>query len=957
MRKKILIYSLIFLGVVAILGYFGSQTLAYRTDCPTNCGSPNYCWACNDSCNGLEAVHDCVCQPGQTSPAGSGHCAGTVTCGDTGQWTSYSCGSAWNFCEVCTASCNTDGISGTNPNACACNPGQIRTCGSAGVCNGTETCSDKGQWSSCSSDRNSCTTVVNGWCSDGSCVGAVIPPGPSGCPTTCNTGNDCTVSVCLSTTNQCSTPANVPDGIACTTSSGGTGTCSSGVCNRVSGIPGSTCGAGDCTGVWDSSGKICSSVDKYCYKQCFTLSQCLSDGSCGKGAPSPADTPCGCGNACNGTGSCLANPKWCKAPNYCRLGMLVTTCDCPTDPGAYPPSGNYCQCEPGETKVPLYEDGCTGLKTCTDKGLWSYDYSSSNGYAAGCLIINGPKSDSSCNGGWCTEPNYHLQCSLNACVPFKDTSTSFNDTCSSDYDCRSGGGGTPPPPAGYDKYVTFTAVRNGPLPDPQVLDLGDLLSFNYDPQVSMRDAYDQVTNKYWLNTASNDSSYSCETKEYSNMGDVKICFGNLQITYSITTTGLATGSYDARDYVDTDICTEPDCSEGHIFIDVRYEVTEPVIPVVAYAKISKDGVNYSNSVTVTQGVATPIYLSAEGSYDLNGWSDPTKGISKCEWNSDLNKGSPTFEQTINNPTSPSACNIGPLKSDGTWGAGGTITFNDTSGNYTYNILKLTDKQGAVSNVAAVSVNVQAGGLPPDGCPNCGCTDPITCPQPPGNPTTSKLNSDTSFFCPSQQVAFSWSYSDPNGDPQSAFKIQADDNSDFSSPAINTIQSSSVSSFTSSVGALSLGTTYHWRVAVEDSTLEWSNWSNVAQFATPSTCLVSPKPDFTLTRNPNVIFATILAGGPPATSTDTTITLAPINGFNSDVTLSASSDISGATYNFSANPLVSSKYSTGSVFNVKIPSTTTKGPHTITITGVDGGLIRTANVILNVESFNPGWREF
>lgn len=117
-----------------------------------------------------------------------------------------------------------------------------------------------------------------------------------------------------------------------------------------------------------------------------------------------------------------------------------------------------------------------------------------------------------------------------------------------------------------------------------------------------------------------------------------------------------------------------------------------------------------------------------------------------------------------------------------------------------------------------------------------------------------------------------------------------------------------------------------------------------------------QPDFTLNSS-NAIHVTILAGGPTKTSTDTTITITSANGFSSNVTLSASSDISGAIYNFITNPLISSKYSTGSVFSITIPSATTKGPHTITIQGADGGLIRTVNVILNVESYNTGWKEF
>jgi hypothetical protein len=204
------------------------------------------------------------------------------------------------------------------------------------------------------------------------------------------------------------------------------------------------------------------------------------------------------------------------------------------------------------------------------------------------------------------------------------------------------------------------------------------------------------------------------------------------------------------------------------------------------------------------------------------------------------------------------------------------------------------------------------------------------------------------------VVFSWSYFDPNGNPQSSFRIQVDDNSDFSSPVINTIQSSSASSFTSPAGVLFLGKTYYWRVAVEDSTGEWSNWSNVAQFTTPSNCF---QPDFTLYSS-NAIYVTLVSGGPAKTSNTTNISAIPINGFSGTIgPLTAASDITGASYKFSpANTFSCPGGSCSSVsFSVIVPSTTTSGPHTIVVKDSITG--NSVNIILNVEVFNPGWIEF
>jgi cysteine-rich repeat protein len=127
---------------------------------------------------------------------------------------------------------------------------------------------------------------------------------------------------------------------------------------------------------------------------------------------------------------------------------------------------------------------------------------------------------------------------------------------------------------------------------------------------------------------------------------------------------------------------------------------------VAVAKISTTNSNFQPSITVSQGVATPIYLSAADSSDPDGWTNTSYGMSgggaKCEWNRDLNQGAPTFENpSINNPNTASACNISL----------GSLTFNDAPGTYTYQVLRLTDRAGGVSNVASVSVTVVSGPKP------------------------------------------------------------------------------------------------------------------------------------------------------------------------------------------------------------------------------------------------------
>ena len=143
------------------------------------------------------------------------------------------------------------------------------------------------------------------------------------------------------------------------------------------------------------------------------------------------------------------------------------------------------------------------------------------------------------------------------------------------------------------------------------------------------------------------------------------------------------------------------------------------IAPIATATISKDGITYTDVITVTQGAATPIYLAASSaagaSSDPDGWTHATFGMSggtaKCDWNRDLNQGAAVFEAPVNTPASASACNISL----------GNLTFNDPPSTYTYNVLRLTDRAGGVSGTDTVQVTVTAplanppGGGPQDPC--------------------------------------------------------------------------------------------------------------------------------------------------------------------------------------------------------------------------------------------------
>lgn len=236
----------------------------------------------------------------------------------------------------------------------------------------------------------------------------------------------------------------------------------------------------------------------------------------------------------------------------------------------------------------------------------------------------------------------------------------------------------------------------------------------------------------------------------------------------------------------------------------------------------------------------------------------------------------------------------------------------------------------------------------------GCTNPVLCPVIPITPTASQLGSDTGFFCPSHQVQLNWSYSDPNSDPQASFRLQVDDNSDFSSMKMDVYKDTADHLYITPADVLALGTKYYFRIAVKDSTEAWSNWSPTADFTAPANCVM---PDFALNSS-NSLTVNVTGVGTGSSNT-TKITVTPFDQFASPVVLSfnsASPALSGAVYNLTPMTLSSGQYSSGSVFKVTVPGTTAPGNYIITINGVDGGLVRTVNVILHVNSTSPEFQE-
>ncbi len=101
------------------------------------------------------------------------------------------------------------------------------------------------------------------------------------------------------------------------------------------------------------------------------------------------------------------------------------------------------------------------------------------------------------------------------------------------------------------------------------------------------------------------------------------------------------------------------------------------------------------------------------------------------------------------------------------------------------------------------------------------------------PSLTNLNVSQPDYCVSGPAAvFSWTFSDPVG-TQSAYQVQVDNNSNFSSPEDDSGKVFSDSnSYATPLGKLQYNKTYYWRAKVWDSVNIESDWENGPSFTTP-----------------------------------------------------------------------------------------------------------------------------
>ena len=117
------------------------------------------------------------------------------------------------------------------------------------------------------------------------------------------------------------------------------------------------------------------------------------------------------------------------------------------------------------------------------------------------------------------------------------------------------------------------------------------------------------------------------------------------------------------------------------------------------------------------------------------------------------------------------------------------------------------------------------------------------------PTVSCDRAEFIYCVDSRHPILYWNYSDPESDPQEAYQVQADNDSNFSSPEDNTGWHNSSSTAYTTSAIFSWNTTYYWRVQVRDSQGRESAWSDVCSFITPLHAY--PEPDFSWLPEPPV----------------------------------------------------------------------------------------------------------
>jgi hypothetical protein len=141
-----------------------------------------------------------------------------------------------------------------------------------------------------------------------------------------------------------------------------------------------------------------------------------------------------------------------------------------------------------------------------------------------------------------------------------------------------------------------------------------------------------------------------------------------------------------------------------------------------------------------------------------------------------------------------------------------------------------------------------------------------------------------------------------------------------------------------------GVTYYYQVSAVNSVGEGPK-SNEAS-ATPTS---TPQPDFSISASPNSLSLTLSSSG--LTSATSTVRVTSINGFSSQVSLSASwvgTTPSGVTCSFNKNTVTPpSNGQDSSILTITASSSASTGSFTLRVTGTSGSLTRTVDIAITI----------
>jgi len=186
--------------------------------------------------------------------------------------------------------------------------------------------------------------------------------------------------------------------------------------------------------------------------------------------------------------------------------------------------------------------------------------------------------------------------------------------------------------------------------------------------------------------------------------------------------------------------------------------------------------------------------------------------------------------------------------------------------------------------------------------------------------------------------------------------------------INATYAGDTSSYWYGSTPVTIGSYYIYKIRAKSSAGVYSNYSasrgititdcgygsgTPTPTPTGSSTPTPPVKSFTLSAVPTLISVGVSGStGVIKESSATKIKVNPINGYNSNVVLTASGGPGSVQYLFNPQTLISSQYSTGSTFKVRVPDNTPVGTYTIKITG-SGGSTAYVNITLDVYATGGG----